>query len=76
MQIEKIERYVVDGKEFRTPEKAMEHVSDLIGALIDRTVTNNGMFGPAHRLAIHGFLLANRKELVRLLSVEPYKDDE
>lgn len=76
MKIEKITQYKVYDRLFPTLEKAVGQVNDLIGAYVDR-MTNDGLFGPKHKLMIHQYLLEHKQELVTLLSVEmPNEEDE
>lgn len=74
MEIERIERYTVLGKEFQTPEKAMDHVEDRIHSHVQAMLNESGALARSSIKAAE-YILKHRKELAMLLAVEPYKDE-
>ncbi len=60
--------YVVFGKEFDSPQKAMGAVEDKIATHL-RQALRGGTVGPRDFIVAMEYILAHRKELVDLLSV-------
>jgi len=67
MRITEVSRWVIDGREFPTKRAAMEHESNLLGALIDSHLLQGIMFGPGDRLKLHENIMKSRHALLRIL---------
>lgn len=63
--IETVERYVMDGKEFRSVRAAIENRENQIGAMIDAADIQT--LSPRQRLDLLEWMVANRCRLSHLL---------
>jgi len=71
--IERIERYVFDGKEFRDLAAVAKHVESEIGKVIDSTPNR---LTPKDALAVFDALVKHRTRLCQLLSAQYYTDQD
>ena len=73
MKIKRVDRYVFQGKEYRTLEQVKAEIENQIGAIIDEiTNGNNALSVPKSKLHILGQITKPeiRKKLVELLNIE------
>ena len=67
MEIVKVSRYLVAGKEFETHAKAVSYIQDMIGHWIDEQCPNKPV---KQRIALHDALCRDKGRLRDLLSIE------
>jgi hypothetical protein len=70
--IEKIERYQFDGKEFHDLKEVSKYIEEQIGNILDQTPNR---LPPAERIGIFDILVANRERLTTLLSATYWVDE-
>lgn len=77
MQIQKVTRYAVDGKEFPSVAKAQDYLDSEVNKLLQTKLTDNAlnMLSMTDIVRITEVVLNNRHRLVELLSAS-YGDDE
>ena len=72
MDINKIISFKVGGDSYTTMDKAVTHVSNRIGLIIDKM---NPRLPPKQALQLQELIISNREELVDLLSSTIQPDD-
>lgn len=74
MQIEKVTRYVVDGREFPTVERAQDYVDGCVDKVLRPSLLDKG-FSASEAFKISQIILDNREILVTLLSCKFNEED-
>lgn len=73
IEIERIERYVFDGLEFKNLKDVQQYVEDQIGKILGSTPLR---LTPADRLAVYDVIVVNRTRLCKLLSATYCPDED